>query len=117
MPACYPQYGICKNESSKKHIDIALKYPNPSNTSALYSTALEIYSKLGFNNTAKVLYDTVIEKGNIYGKKYARWIYCTISLISLIRLLKMNESRKCQHAILLTLYCSLYKVKRILCLP
>lgn len=58
---------------AKKHIDIALNHPNKKNTSALYSTALEIYSKIGISDTAKSFCDTIISDGNIYGKKYAYW--------------------------------------------
>lgn len=58
---------------AKQHIDISLKQKNWNNLSALYSTALEIYSRLGFNDTAKIFCDSTITCGNIYGKKYAYW--------------------------------------------
>lgn len=58
---------------ARKHIDIALAYPNGNNKSALYSTALEIYSKLGIIEKAKTFCDSTINIGNIYGKKYAYW--------------------------------------------
>ncbi len=58
---------------AKRHIDIALNRKNKNNLSALYSTALEIYSRLGNNDTAKIFCDSTITNGNIYGKKYAYW--------------------------------------------
>ena len=67
----YMEYG--QLNKAKLHIDISLKQKNRNNLSALYSTALEIYSRLGFNDTAKIFCDSTITCGNIYGKKYAYW--------------------------------------------
>lgn len=60
-------------KEAKKHIDTALKLSQGRNNSELNSTALEIYSKYGLKDKAKIYCDSVIRNGNIYGKKYAYW--------------------------------------------
>ena len=62
-------YNLDSIKLAKKHIDKALS--RKIRTKEIYPIALSIYAKLGIDNKSKEFCDSIIKKGNIYGKSYA----------------------------------------------
>ena len=56
---------------AKKYIDRAFRHSNRQCPAEFYSIALNIYSRLGIDDTARYFCDKAIEAGNIYGRQYA----------------------------------------------
>lgn len=59
-----------KYEEAKSAIQSPLSHVNRS-TSNVYNVAADIYYKLGIIDTATILYKTLLEVGNVYGKQSA----------------------------------------------
>ena len=65
---------------AKKYIDRALRHISGRCPGEFYSIALNVYSKLEIDDTARYFCDKAIENGNIYGRQYA-YIWLTRHLI------------------------------------
>lgn len=57
---------------AKKHIDNALRWKKENNNE-LFNIALEIYSQLDIEDKSKEYCDSILKRGNIFGKEYAYW--------------------------------------------
>lgn len=65
---------------AKKYIDRALRHCGARKSGEFYSIALNVYSRLGIDDTARYFCKKAIEKGNIYGRQHA-YIWQTRQLL------------------------------------